>query len=249
MKAEGARANNHRQHLPCRTRFSGKSSSDWTVDVVKMKRSEPLLFHSLNTDWAENSEPIRAGRGSFLELTVMTVRERSTMTSGGRSFQIAWWGLILTLATVHHALPGPEEQVSAVTAARRQLERLNGLIGEWRGIGQVRRGSNQGAWKQTSEFVWDFSQESPAIRYVVADGRLAREARSVRRDRTGSRAAVVFRSGILWLTGTLLPALKFTVSVQFTLCQALEPWKYRRPLFCPAFMIRHDHRVRSRFHR
>lgn len=99
------------------------------------------------------------------------------MTSGGRSFQIACWGLILTLATVHHALPGPEEQVSAVTAARRQLERLNGLIGEWRGIGQIRRGSNQGAWKQTSEFVWDFSQESPAIRYVVADGRLAREAR------------------------------------------------------------------------
>ena len=57
------------------------------------------------------------------------------------------------------------------------LQSLNGVIGEWRGVGQVRRGSSQGAWKQTSEFVWDFTSETPAIRYIVKEGELVDEGR------------------------------------------------------------------------
>ncbi len=55
------------------------------------------------------------------------------------------------------------------------LEKLNPLIGEWRGTGQVRRGSTRGAWRQTGEFVWDFTEKVPAIKYLVKDGKLAEE--------------------------------------------------------------------------
>lgn len=59
--------------------------------------------------------------------------------------------------------------------SREALESLNQLIGEWRGTGQLRRGSSRGAWRQTGEFVWDFSQETPAIKYLVNDGKLVEE--------------------------------------------------------------------------
>jgi len=57
-------------------------------------------------------------------------------------------------------------------AAQQGLEPFNSLIGEWRGIGQPRRGSSRGAWKQTSEWVWDFADENVAIEYRVTDGKL-----------------------------------------------------------------------------
>lgn len=57
------------------------------------------------------------------------------------------------------------------------LEQFNSLIGEWRGIGQPRRGSNRGAWRQTGEWVWDFKDEGVAILYRVTDGKLLTVAR------------------------------------------------------------------------
>ena len=61
--------------------------------------------------------------------------------------------------------------------AQKGLEPFNSLIGEWRGIGQPRRGSSRGAWKQTAEWVWDFNEEEVAIRYNVTDGKLLSNAR------------------------------------------------------------------------
>jgi hypothetical protein len=64
---------------------------------------------------------------------------------------------------------------SDVTAEKAALAAFNGLIGDWRGAGQLRRGSNQGAWTETAEWVWDFS-EGVAIDYTVADGQYAKSA-------------------------------------------------------------------------
>lgn len=63
-----------------------------------------------------------------------------------------------------------------VTAEKAALAAFNGLIGDWRGAGQLRRGSNQGAWTETAEWVWDFSK-GVAIDYTVADGQYAKSAR------------------------------------------------------------------------
>lgn len=79
------------------------------------------------------------------------------------------------LLFVGQVFPEPAKLPTAtdVVAIRQSLERLNPLIGEWRGTGQVRRGSTRGAWRQTGEFVWDFSGKVPALKYVVQGGKLS----------------------------------------------------------------------------
>ena len=45
------------------------------------------------------------------------------------------------------------------TVQKKALGEFNSLIGGWRGTGQPRRGSNKGAWRETAEWVWDFTDE------------------------------------------------------------------------------------------
>jgi hypothetical protein len=79
----------------------------------------------------------------------------------------------LSLAFVRAAEPEAKPDAATEKAA---LAAFNGLIGDWRGAGQVRRGSNQGAWTETAAWVWDF-ENGIAIDYDVADGRHLKSAR------------------------------------------------------------------------
>lgn len=58
------------------------------------------------------------------------------------------------------------------TAIKKQLSAFNSLIGEWRGVGQPKRGSSRGAWSEKAEWVWSFDKESTGITYNVKDGKL-----------------------------------------------------------------------------
>ncbi len=62
-------------------------------------------------------------------------------------------------------------------AARAALEEFNSLIGGWRGVGQVRRGSNRGAWLEQAEWVWQLKSDQPALRYVVEKGNQLKTAK------------------------------------------------------------------------
>lgn len=93
-------------------------------------------------------------------------------------------GTILIVATlVMAALSLPtgaasEEQSPADRqTAKEALSVFNDLIGGWRGVGQPRRGSNRGAWRQNAEWVWDFEPDSIGIKYDVSDGKLVRNGR------------------------------------------------------------------------
>lgn len=44
-----------------------------------------------------------------------------------------------------------------------QLKPLNSLVGEWRGVGQLQRGSRKGAWAEKAVCEWDFAKDAPAI--------------------------------------------------------------------------------------
>ncbi len=66
------------------------------------------------------------------------------------------------------------EQRSAAQAA---LSSFNSLIGGWRGVGQVRRGSTQGAWQEKSSWSWDFQSDSVALICTVTDGKLLESGR------------------------------------------------------------------------
>ncbi len=57
------------------------------------------------------------------------------------------------------------------------LASFNELIGGWRGVGMPRRGSNVGAWFETADWVWDFKEKTPAIKYDVKQSQLLKSAR------------------------------------------------------------------------
>src|SRR5580704_589084 len=83
-------------------------------------------------------------------------------------------GILLCSAAV---LAGPPQGDKSTKAAKEALSQFNSLIGGWRGTAQPRRGSATGSWRESAEWVWDFSQPVPAIRYVVTDGKLLKSAR------------------------------------------------------------------------
>lgn len=73
-----------------------------------------------------------------------------------------------------------EEEVSRTEKKNRQQAKLsvfNGLIGGWRGTGQVRRGSTKGAWREHAEWVWDFQPEDVGLRYDLTDGHVLKSGR------------------------------------------------------------------------
>jgi YHS domain-containing protein len=47
--------------------------------------------------------------------------------------------------------------------AKAALAPLQGLVGEWNGAGQPRRGSNVGAWSETSAWAWHFSPPTDKV--------------------------------------------------------------------------------------
>ena len=49
------------------------------------------------------------------------------------------------------------DEPAAVREAKAALAPLQGLVGEWNGAGQPRRGSTVGAWSETSAWAWHFS--------------------------------------------------------------------------------------------
>lgn len=53
---------------------------------------------------------------------------------------------------------------SSVSESQREaLGRLQSYVGQWRGVGQVRRGSRNGAWIETADCAWDLSNVDAAL--------------------------------------------------------------------------------------
>jgi YHS domain-containing protein len=65
----------------------------------------------------------------------------------------------------------------AIAAKKAALAPFNSRIGKWNGVGQPRRGSNQGAWQEKAEWIWDFTGHDVAVRIDVADGKLTKTLR------------------------------------------------------------------------
>lgn len=85
--------------------------------------------------------------------------------------------MILGLTMPMFAAPESKLSPAERQAAQEALADFNDLIGGWRGVGQPRRGSNRGAWRQNAEFIWDFQPDSVGILYQVDDGKLVAMAR------------------------------------------------------------------------
>jgi len=90
-----------------------------------------------------------------------------------------------------------QQDSKSTKSAKEALSQFNSLIGGWRGTAQPRRGSAAGSWRESAEWVWDFSQPAPAIRYVVTDGKLLKSARI-----TFDEKANTFRASVELPDGT-----------------------------------------------
>ncbi len=75
-----------------------------------------------------------------------------TMTKLAGSFCL----VILGCAALCFSLAYSDEP-AAMRDAKAALAPLQGLVGEWNGTGQPRRGSNVGAWSEQSAWAWHFA--------------------------------------------------------------------------------------------
>lgn len=90
------------------------------------------------------------------------------------------WISISSLAIVASAVVFADDakpSAEALVAQKKALGEFNSLVGKWRGTGQPRRGSNQGAWREDAEWIWDFADHGIAVRYDVKDGQLMKTGR------------------------------------------------------------------------
>lgn len=65
----------------------------------------------------------------------------------------------------------PDSAPATKAATIDALSDFKGLIGAWRGVGQVKRGSNQGAWQEKAELLWELKPKVAGIRFRIEDGK------------------------------------------------------------------------------
>lgn len=94
----------------------------------------------------------------------------------------AWSGAVLGLGLglilLGAAAPGPtaDREAEARRADQAALGRFGGLVGDWRGAGQVRRGSTQGAWTEAGAWAWRLEPGSARLELQVTRGKFLRSA-------------------------------------------------------------------------
>jgi hypothetical protein len=62
------------------------------------------------------------------------------------------------LASVAFAGDNPKPAIDA--AAKKQLERVQQLVGQWKGVGQPQRGSTRDSWVEEADWAWSFDQSA-----------------------------------------------------------------------------------------
>ena len=70
-----------------------------------------------------------------------------------------------TIASGENRQQQPEEQPKSAALRPGLLQPFNSVVGSWRGVGQLKRGSRKGAWQEKMVCRWDFSADRPAIRF------------------------------------------------------------------------------------
>jgi YHS domain-containing protein len=105
-------------------------------------------------------------------MAIATLQGRDVKLSNLPVTAICFLAVGLVLADEKPA-SGPD----AAAAKKAALAPFNSRIGKWNGVGQPRRGSNQGAWQEKAEWIWDFGHHDVAVRIDVADGKLAKTLR------------------------------------------------------------------------
>lgn len=69
------------------------------------------------------------------------------------------------------ALSAPEP-----TNAKQALSEFNRIIGNWKGVGQVKRNSTDGAWRENNVIAWKIAKNITGIEFKITDGKQIQSA-------------------------------------------------------------------------
>jgi len=94
---------------------------------------------------------------------------------------------VLFLATNVAGLEVADDQ----SRGKKSLAALQDYVGTWKGAGQVRRGSTQGAWIEESEWVWQFDKQGAAIVQKSVKGKFVRQLELRAAQQQGAFVATV----------------------------------------------------------
>lgn len=81
------------------------------------------------------------------------------------------WRLILALVAVLFLGADGPDAAARRNADKEALAPLQALVGSWRGAGQPRRGSTEGAWVEKGEWTWKFTAGSAALVWSSRDAK------------------------------------------------------------------------------
>jgi len=73
----------------------------------------------------------------------------------------------------------PSAAAGQVTSVDPALQELQDFVGKWKGVGQVRRGSTQGAWIEQADWRWDFADGRGSILFTAPQSKHLVEGRIV----------------------------------------------------------------------
>ncbi len=71
---------------------------------------------------------------------------------------------------------GAEESADEARTQREALSRFQPYIGEWRGVGQPKRGSAKDAWSEECQWAWSFHDKNATLSLVSPNGKFLRGA-------------------------------------------------------------------------
>jgi hypothetical protein len=89
---------------------------------------------------------------------------------------VPWLVLCPAILLIQTARSGDEPSAEASRAQRQKLERFQQYVGEWRGVGQPKRGSSKDAWSEECQWIWSFHGKNATLTFDSPKGKYVRSA-------------------------------------------------------------------------
>src|SRR5436309_571358 len=84
------------------------------------------------------------------------------------------WRLTLGAALILAAVTIADDKS---TDRKEQLSKLQGLVGQWRGVGQPQRSSTKDSWVEEADWAWSFDKDAPSLVAKLPRGKYFSELR------------------------------------------------------------------------
>ena len=74
--------------------------------------------------------------------------------------------LLVSVATCWAAI-----EVDKRAEAKKSLQGFQDFVCGWKGVGQLRRGSTRGSWRETGDWAWKFTKHAASLTFAVKDAK------------------------------------------------------------------------------